>query len=112
MSSINMNDELFKMILYFLNEKKRVNFLRMFAEHGKNKKINICDKIFKRLNNDLINAFIRKFKFDRHKSSEAKVKSFRIIYEVSFKTAQLSRDLDLFINHDFLNIRLKCLRND
>ena len=37
------------------------------------KRINVCDEIFKRLNNDLINAFNRKFRFDRHKSFEAKV---------------------------------------
>ena len=75
------------------------------------KKVNVCDEIFKCLNNDLINAFARKFKSDRHKS-EAKVESFRVIHKVLFKTAQLSRDLDSFINHDFLNIRLKCLKND
>ena len=76
------------------------------------KNINICDEIFKRLNDDLINAFVRKFKFDHHESFEAKIKFLRIIHKVSFRTAQLSRDLDSFINHDFLNIRLKCLKND
>ena len=74
------------------------------------KRINVRDKIFKRLNDDLINVFVRKFKFDRHKSFEAKIKSFQVIHEVSFK--KLSRDLDSFINRDFLNIRLKCLKND
>ena len=38
MSSINMNNESFEMILYFLNEKKRVSFLKMSAEHVSNKK--------------------------------------------------------------------------
>ena len=74
------------------------------------KKINVCDGAFKRLNDDLINAFVRKFKSDRHESFKVKIESFRIIHEISFK--QLSRDLDSFINHDFLNIRLKCSRND
>ena len=37
MSSINMNDESFEMILHSLNEKKRVNFLKMPAEHVNNK---------------------------------------------------------------------------
>ena len=37
MSSINMNDESFKMILHSLNKKKRVSFLRMSAEHVNNK---------------------------------------------------------------------------
>ena len=32
-----MNDESFEMILYFLNQKKRVNFLKMPAEHISNK---------------------------------------------------------------------------
>ena len=113
MNSINMNDESFEIILYSLNEKKRMNFLKMLAEHVSNKKkIRVRDEIFKRLKDNLINVFARKFKFDRHESFEAKVKSFRIIHEVSFKTAQLSRDFDLFINHDFLSIRLKCLKND
>ena len=76
------------------------------------KRINVRDEIFKRLNNDLINAFVQKFKFDRHESSKVKVKSLQIIHEVSFKIAQLSRDLDSFINHDFLSICLKCSRND
>ena len=60
----------------------------------------------------MINIFARKFKFNCHKSFEAKVEFFWIIHEVSFRTAQLSRDFDSFINHDFLNIRLKCLKND
>ena len=38
MSFINMNDKLFKMILRSLNEKKRMNFLKMFTEHFSNKK--------------------------------------------------------------------------
>ena len=76
------------------------------------KKIYVCDKVFKYLNNDLINAFARKFKSDRHESFEIKVKSFRVIHKVLFKLAQLSRDLNPFINHDFLNIRLKCSKND
>ena len=37
MSSINMNDKSFKIILYSLNEKKRVSFLKMPAEHVSNK---------------------------------------------------------------------------
>ena len=76
------------------------------------KKINIRDEIFKRLSDDLINVLVRKFKFNYHESSEAKVKSFRIIHEVLFKIAQLSCDFDSFINHDFLSIHLKCSRND
>ena len=76
------------------------------------KKVNVRNKVFKRLNNDLINVFVRKFKFNYHESSKAKVKSFRVIHKISFKTAQLSRDLDLFINHDFLSIRFKCSKND
>ena len=35
---INMNDELLEMILHSLNEKKRINFLKMFAEYVSNKK--------------------------------------------------------------------------
>ena len=38
MSSINMNNESFKMILHFLNKKKRVSFLKMSVEHVNNKK--------------------------------------------------------------------------
>ena len=37
MSFININDESFEMILHSLNEKKRVNFLKMPAEHVSNK---------------------------------------------------------------------------
>ena len=37
MSSINMNDESLEMILHSLNEKKRVSFLKMSAEHVSNK---------------------------------------------------------------------------
>ena len=76
------------------------------------KKVSVRDKVFKRLSDDLINVFAQKFKFDCHESSETKIESFRIIYKVSFKTAQFSRDFNSFINHDFLNIRLKYLRND
>ena len=35
-SSININNESLKMILYFLNEEKRINFLKMSAEHVSN----------------------------------------------------------------------------
>ena len=76
------------------------------------KKVNVRNKAFKHLNDDLINVFAQKFKFDCHESFEAKIESLRIIHKVSFKTAQLSCDLDSFINHDFLNIRFKCSRND
>ena len=37
MSSINMNNESFEMILYSLDKKKRVSFLKMFTEHIINK---------------------------------------------------------------------------
>ena len=37
MSSINMNNESFEMILHSLNEKKRMNFLKVSAEHVSNK---------------------------------------------------------------------------
>ena len=37
MSSINMNNESFEMILHSLNEKKRMNFLKVFAKHISNK---------------------------------------------------------------------------
>ena len=113
MNSINMNNELFKMILHSLDEEKRMNFLKMSAEHISNKKkISVRNKTFKRLNNNLINVFARKFKFNYHESFEAEVRSLQIIYKVSFKTALLSCDFDSFINHNFLNIRLKCLKND
>ena len=36
-SFINIKNESFKMILHSLNEKKRMNFLKMFAEHVNNK---------------------------------------------------------------------------
>ena len=86
MSFININNEIFEMILYFLNKKKRVNFLKMFAEHVSNKKkVCVYNNISKRLNNDLINIFVRKFKSDRHESFKARVKSFRVVHEVSFK---------------------------
>ena len=38
MNFINMNDELFEMILHSLNKKKRMSFLKMSAEHVNNKK--------------------------------------------------------------------------
>ena len=38
MSSINMNNESYEMILYFLNKKKRISFLKMPAEYVSNKK--------------------------------------------------------------------------
>ena len=38
-SFININDELFKIILDSLNEKKRVNLLKMFAEHVNKRKL-------------------------------------------------------------------------
>ena len=37
MNFININNKLFKMILHSLNEKKRMNFLKMFVEHVSNK---------------------------------------------------------------------------
>ena len=37
MNIINMNDNLLKMILHSLNNEKRMNFLKMFAEHINNK---------------------------------------------------------------------------
>ena len=36
-SSININDELFEMILHSLNKKKRMSFLKMPVEHVSNK---------------------------------------------------------------------------
>ena len=36
-NSINMNDESLEMILHSLNEKKRVSFLKVPAEHVSNK---------------------------------------------------------------------------
>ena len=46
---ININDDLLKMILYLLNNEKRINFLKMSAKHinNKNKKFVF---IFKTLN--------------------------------------------------------------
>ena len=44
MNSININNESFKMILYSLNEKKRVNFLKIFAGHVSNKKKSQCSR--------------------------------------------------------------------
>ena len=38
MSFINMNNESFEMILHFLNEEKRISFLKIPAEHVNNKK--------------------------------------------------------------------------
>ena len=89
-----------------------MSFLKVSAEHINNKKTNVYNEVFKCLNNDLINVFARKFKFDRHESLKAKIKFFRIIHKISFKTAQLSRDLDPFINYDFPSIRSKYLKND
>ena len=37
MSVINMNNDSLKMMLHSLNDEKRVNFLRIFAEHISNK---------------------------------------------------------------------------
>ena len=37
MSSINMNDELFEIILHSLNKKKRMSFLRISVKHINNK---------------------------------------------------------------------------
>ena len=37
MNVININDDLLKMILHSLNNKKRMNFLKMFAKHINNK---------------------------------------------------------------------------
>ena len=42
-SFININNKLFKRILHFLNEKKRMNFLKVFAEYVSNKK-NQCSQ--------------------------------------------------------------------
>ena len=90
-----------------------MSFLRISAEHVNNKrKVYIFDKIFKCLNDDLINIFVRKFKFDCHELFEKIIKSFRVVYEVLFKSVQLLYDFNFFINHDFLSIRLKCLKNN
>ena len=37
MNAININDDLLKMILHSLNDEKRINFLKIFAEHINNK---------------------------------------------------------------------------
>ena len=37
MNVININNDLLKMILHLLNDKKQMNFLKMFAEHINNK---------------------------------------------------------------------------
>ena len=37
MNVVNMNNDLLKMILHSLNDKKRMNFLKVFAEHINNK---------------------------------------------------------------------------
>ena len=37
MNVVNINDDLLKMILYLLNDEKRMNFLKMSAEHINNK---------------------------------------------------------------------------
>ena len=76
------------------------------------KKVDVYNQVFKYLNNNLINVLVRKFKFDRHESFEAKIKFFQGVHKVSFKVAQLSCDLDSFINHNFLSIRLKNSKND
>ena len=55
---------------------------------------------------------LENYQTDRHRSSQIKIESFRIIYQASSKSTQSSRDLDSFINHDFLNIRLKRSKDD
>ena len=109
-------------MLHFLNNEKRMSFLKVLVEHVSNKeiKLRICCEFFKRLNNDLINVFVRKIKFDRCKSFKAKVSSLRIIIISSSLNSRLTsrdftfllRDVASFINHHFLNIRLKRLKND
>ena len=37
MNVVNMNDDSLKMMLHSLNDEKRVNFLKVFAEHVSNK---------------------------------------------------------------------------
>ena len=44
MSFININDELFEIILHSLNKKKRVNFLKMSVKHISNKEKNQCSR--------------------------------------------------------------------
>ena len=83
-------------------------------------KFHVYREFFKRLNDDLINAFAQKIKFDRCKSFKAKVNSFRTVFiSSSFKLrsksrdfAFASRDVIFFINHNFVNIRLKRSKND
>ena len=41
-SSININDKSFEKILHSLNEKKRMSFLKVSAEHVNNKEKNQC----------------------------------------------------------------------
>ena len=48
-NAVNMNNNLLKMILHSLNDEKRMNFLRMFAEHTNNKNKKFIF-IFKTLN--------------------------------------------------------------
>ena len=36
-NTVNMNDDLLKMMLHFLNDEKRISFLRIFVEHISNK---------------------------------------------------------------------------
>ena len=43
-SSININNESFEIILYSLNEKKRMSFLKVPAEHVSNKEKNQCSR--------------------------------------------------------------------
>ena len=47
MNVVNMNNDSLKMILYSLNDEKRMNFLKMFAKHinNKNKKFIFIFKI-------------------------------------------------------------------
>ena len=37
MNAVNMNNNLLKMMLHSLNDEKRINFLKIFAEHVSNK---------------------------------------------------------------------------
>ena len=37
MNAVNMNNDSLKIILHSLNDEKRMNFLKMFAEHINNK---------------------------------------------------------------------------
>ena len=56
-------------------------------DSNKEKKVGICDQTFKRLNNNLINVLVRKFKSDRYESFQTKVYSLGIVDEVLFKSA-------------------------